>query len=108
MISNFIKITLALFLLASCNKSKNIECDGSNPKYNSEIKTLIDNNCMPCHGVNGSQDDYSTYQKIKATLDNGEFEREVLTKRTMPDNGSFSDSELSKIKCWIEGGYQEN
>jgi len=102
-----ITLLFVLFLF-SCKKKQDVTCDGSNPKYNSEVKTIINNNCMPCHGPGGSDDDYSTYQNILPVLNNGDFEKEVLKRQTMPTNKTMSKSDLSKIKCWVENGYLEN
>ena len=109
---NQFKIVFGIAVLVgvsfSCKKKNKVTCNGTNPKYNTEIKTLIDNNCMPCHGPGGDETDYSTYAKISPILSNGKFEKEVLTKQTMPTNKSFSNDELSAIQCWVDNNYLEN
>ncbi len=100
-------LSIGLFVV-SCKKKDKVTCDGSNPKYNTEIKSIINNNCMPCHGPGGSDNNYSTYQTLLPTLNNGRFEKEVLTKKSMPQNKTMSNADLSKVRCWLDNGHLEN
>ena len=106
-----ILIVLSLLLFTNCKKkSKNnsITCNGTTPKYNNTIKNLFNSNCTPCHAAGGSNTDYSTYQKLSPILTNGKFKQQVITDRSMPTNGTISDSDLSTIQCWIDNGFPEN
>jgi hypothetical protein len=96
----------AAVLLFSCRKDEveDIQCDGSNPTYTGQIRAIINANCTNSNCHPG----YSTYAGLEGILQNGSFEREVLTDQTMPRNGNLSSSELSKIKCWVENGFPEN
>lgn len=91
----------AMVLAVSCKKNE-VTCDGSTRTYDADIKSIIDASCVSCHSQ------YSTYSGVKSSVDNGEFEREVISKQTMPQNGSLSDADLTKIKCWLEQGAPEN
>lgn len=91
----------AVLILSSCGKDE-VVCDGSTPTYEASIKTIIDANCLDCHS------EYNDYAGVKTDVDNGSFEKEVISQRTMPRGGDLSASELSKIKCWLEQGSPEN
>ncbi|MCB9195214.1 MAG: hypothetical protein H6598_03230 [Flavobacteriales bacterium] len=93
--------TVALLATTSCNKNQ-VTCDGSTRTYDADIKTIVDASCVSCHS------NYSTYSGVKASVDNGSFEREVISKQTMPEGGKLSDADLTKIKCWLEQGAPEN
>jgi hypothetical protein len=98
--------SISILLFTSCNKNK-IECDGSTPTYNTEIKQIIEANCLSCHGAGSSNTDYSTYANLQTIINNGEFESEVITRQSMPRGSSLTSNQLSKIKCWIENGYPQ-
>ncbi len=99
-------IPLVLFtaFIISCKKEHVPTCNGSNPKYNSEIKSIIDANCTSssCHS------NYGSYSGLQSILSNGKFKSEVLDNQSMPKNGNLSDGDLDKIKCWVDNGYPEN
>jgi mono/diheme cytochrome c family protein len=105
------KLLIALLpfslLLFSCKKAV-VECDGSTPTYTADIKAIFDANCKSCHGAGSNKGDYSTYQKLKVSVDNGKFEDEVLVRQSMPRGSKLTTEQLSKIKCWIENGAPEN
>ncbi len=85
----------------SCKKKKKVSCDGTVSTYNSNIKSIIDANCVSCHSS------YSSYLGLKTILDNGSFASEVLSKQTMPKNAKLSSGDLNAIQCWRESGYLE-
>ncbi len=95
-----------VLLMESCKKDKvqNVQCDGSNPTYTGQIRAIINANCTSSNCHPG----FTTYAGLEGALQNGSFEREVLTNQTMPRNGSLSASELSKIRCWVDNGFPEN
>ncbi len=103
-----ILIILGIATFMACKKESEIECDSTETiTYDSHISAIISNNCKPCHFPGGSQDDYSTYEKVKTVTNNGAFEKEVLTNRSMPQGKTLSDSDLKLIKCWVDGDYPE-
>jgi len=87
----------------SAPSAQAIECDGTVSTFNSNIKSIIDNNCTnsSCHPA------FTNYASIKPYLTNGSFTDQVLTNRTMPRTGSLSNNELTKIKCWADAGFPE-
>lgn len=93
---------LSIMMLAASCKKNQVTCDGSTRTYDADIKSIIDTRCVDCHS------EYSNYTGVKASVDNGSFEREVISKQTMPQGSSLSSSDLTKIKCWLEQGAPEN
>ncbi len=102
--SLFLSLAIIAVLLFSCKKQTAFTpvCDGSSPTYDADIKSIIDQNCVSCHG------NYTTYAGLSGDFSNGKFEKEVLTNQTMPESGSLSEAQLNKIKCWVENGFPEN
>jgi hypothetical protein len=92
-----------VLLIWGCKKD-NPTCDGSDPSYDSDIKSIIDANCASsnCHPS------YSTYSGLESILDNGSFKEEVLDKQKMPRGKNLSRDQLNKLQCWVENGYKEN
>lgn len=92
---------LALIGVTSCKKN-NVTCDGMTRTYDADIKSIVEASCVSCHS------EYSTYAGVKTSVNNGTFEREVISRQTMPKGSKLSDADLTKIKCWLEQGAIEN
>lgn len=86
------------------------ECDGTMPTYDDGIRSIITARCGggTCHGTGSSRGDFTTYAGMLPNINNGNFEREVLTDQTMPRGGNLTQEEIDKIQCWVENGYPEN
>lgn len=97
-------------LVFSCNKTEPFVpvCDGSSPTYDADVASIIQQNCIQCHGSGSSNGDFSTYVGLSTVTSNGKFENEVLTNQTMPQSGSLTEAQLNKLKCWVENGFPEN
>lgn len=96
-------VVASLILMSgSCNK-KEITCGGEHPEitYESNVKSIIDQNCIGCHKG------YATFTGLNVSISNGAFEREVITRQTMPQGGHLKIEELVLIKCWLENGATE-
>lgn len=79
-------------------------CDGSQPTYQSSIKSIIDTRCATsnCHP------NYATYEGLLPALQGGSFRREVLVDQTMPQGSSLTQDQINKIQCWVNDGFPEN
>lgn len=98
-------ITMAVvFMSVSSCKKYTPQCNGANPSYNSDIKSIIDANCTRsgCHTY------FSTYSGLQPYLSNDRFATQVLDYQSMPKGGSLSHDELDLIQCWADNGYPEN
>ena len=106
----FAALSTVAILTFSCNKSEPFVpvCDGSSPTYDADISLIIQQNCVQCHGSGSSNGNYSNFAGLATVISNGKFEQEVLTNQTMPQNGSLTEAQLNKIKCWVENNYPEN
>ena len=73
--------------------------------YAIDVKPIIDNNCIQCHGNGGNFPNLTTYTgtSANATIVNDE----VTTKR-MPQGGSLTKEEIAAINCWVKGGALNN
>jgi len=112
-------IFLALILWLSCTRdvAPEITCDGV-ASYDKNIKMLIETTCVysACHdGSPGVPGVFFEYEDLKPFIDNGTFEAEVTTLRTMPppDNINADPKELTQDQldlfiCWIAEGYPIN
>ena len=101
-------VAIAALTFACSKPSHTPVCDGSTPTYDADISLIINDNCLQCHGTGSSNGVYTTYAGLEADLNDGDFEKEVLTKQKMPKNGSLTESQLNLIQCWVENGYPEN
>lgn len=98
-----VAIVMIAIAAISCGKQDPV-CDGGEPTYDNEIGAIVTAECATgsCHPS------YSTYSGIQGIINNGQFEREVLTNQSMPRGGRLSQSEINAIQCWVDNGYPEN
>lgn len=98
----FVFALFTTLIVWGCKKDKP-SCDGSDPNYNEDIRSIINANCATsnCHPS------YSTYAGLESILDNGDFKKEVLEKQSMPKNKDLSSDQLNLLQCWVENGYKE-
>ncbi|MBL7913346.1 MAG: hypothetical protein JNJ41_19945 [Bacteroidia bacterium] len=112
----FILLPAALGLLSNCKKKEkkddlnNLDCSAINSGYSSDIKPIIAANCNSsgCHNAGSANGDLTTYNGIKAKVDNGSLDNRVIQQRTMPLSGSLAMDDLKKIKCWLNSGAPNN
>jgi hypothetical protein len=78
--------------------------------YNEAIREIVRNKCnfSGCHDGASGVGNYNTYLGILRTLENGEFRRQVVVSKSMPQTGSLTEEEFELLKCWSENGYPEN
>ncbi|MFK7772985.1 MAG: hypothetical protein AB8F94_12640 [Saprospiraceae bacterium] len=92
--------------------------------YEADIKSIVDKSCAysGCHSgadagmwVPADEADYTNYDGLLNSLDNGSFALEVIDSLTMPPfyvqdphPKELSQSELDIIDCWIKDGYPKN
>lgn len=107
---------IAILLIAAC-----IGCSQDQPRetptFNRDIAPIIFQNCAPCHHAAGSAPfDLLSYADVIARAEQIAFvtqSRYMPPWKPKPGYGRFagerglSDSEISAIRRWIEGGEQE-
>ena len=110
---------VVIMTIASCTKDKLPEPMNEcldEFTYQNDVKSIIDNSCayVGCHVSGFGQGNHTSYATLKPQLDNGDFNREVITERTMPPSyapsgkpKSLTQEQLDIIACWIQQGYPE-
>ena len=84
--------------------------------YDTNIKTIIDQNCAysGCHdGASGAPGNFSSFDGLQGSLDNGRFFNRVIDTRDMPPDYAagptmLQPEELNALQCWAEQSYPEN
>lgn len=85
-------------------------CETTGITYQNTVKALMDAHCVVCHSDRGSAFwlDLSTYQGVKAAVDNGTFSNRVLVLKDMPPSGPLPTCDVNKLTQWIADGAPEN
>ncbi len=116
--NNLLKLRNALLLffvsilLASClkNVEETIEeTPETDPcatiTYAINVKPIIDNNCIQCHGTGGNFPNLTTYNGTSANASS--VKAEVVSRR-MPQGSSLTTAEIEAISCWVDAGALNN
>jgi len=114
----FIFGTLACFvLLASCSYNKTelpepekiIVVAETSVTYTNDVKTIIDNNCVSCHGgQNGLF--LNNYSQVKAIADSGDLLFWAIQgggSQPMPTGGLLPQATLDILQSWLDQGALE-
>ncbi|MFT6745762.1 MAG: hypothetical protein ACJAZ2_000096 [Glaciecola sp.] len=102
--------TVSLIVFAACSKNDkttDLTTCGSYT-YEGEIKTLIETHCnqISCHGAE-KQPVLTYWAAVKVSVDNGSFEKEVITRRTMPEGIELKQADFDLFNCWLNSGAPE-
>lgn len=113
--SVFLFALAGLAIWSGCEKDETdpLACkiSGVTFTYNTNIKGIIDRNCISCHatgsGVPDAENfDFRTYEGLKEHLDDGHVLDRVVVKKDMPQGGgTMTQAERDSINCWIQAGY---
>ena len=78
--------------------------DCSKITLSKDIQPILNTNCMApsCHPF------FNNYQVLKVRADNGMLMYHTVTNKDMPLNSSLSNSDIAKIKCWLDSGAPNN
>jgi len=101
-------------LFTACDSRTYEEISDNTPitvpvKYNADVKTIVDNNCIGCHSA-GSFKPLTTYTDVKNNID-GIIDR--ITRPNgdpgkMPQGGSLSQTQINIFIKWKADGLAEN
>jgi len=88
-------------------------CDTVAQTYNGHIQTIIQANCVSCHGPGGEQeqvpfDSYNSLQPFAGTLVDRIHGNNGLGIMPPPSAGTLSDCNKQKIEAWVKAGAPEN
>jgi len=102
----------------SCTKDETapapLGCDAQ-VGYEEQIKPILETSCTysSCHDGSGATD-YSSYEKLLVSIENGSFTNRVITTDDMPGLYAVAPNpteltalELEMITTWIGSGYPE-
>ncbi len=78
------------------------ECD--TVLYSTDIKAIVDANCISCHGAGYASGDFTTITDLKVDVDNGKLRNRVVVLQDMPQGSSLTTEEIKLIDCWISNG----
>jgi uncharacterized membrane protein len=73
--------------------------------FSTHVKTIIDNNCIQCHGQGGNFPNMTTFNGIK---NNASIIKAEVVSRRMPQGISLTDQEIQTISCWVDEGALNN
>ncbi|MNE21091.1 hypothetical protein D3C80_1142400 [compost metagenome] len=80
----------------------------TNPTYTSNIKAIIDGNCISCHGPGGENSavPLQTYAQVsaKAAEIKVRIEKPAGDPLVMPKGGKLSQTNIDLINKWIANG----
>lgn len=114
-------LPLVFFILSGCYYdseealygSPNSVCDTAVTKFSTEIKPILQSNCLSCHSnssatANGGGIKLQDYADVKTNVDNGKLVGAIDQATgfsAMPKNGGkLSDCNILIIKTWIAKG----
>lgn len=89
----------------------NVTCDTIAVSYLTDIKPIIDANCISCHAPGGEQESSPllTYDDLKKyTDDRNIVDRTQGTSSLMPPAGRMSNCNVAKITAWVNQGALNN
>jgi hypothetical protein len=86
------------------------KCDTIN--YNEDIKPIITQNCISCHGPGGVEASIplTNYTQVKAQADAGLIKSTIFDGQPnpMPQGGQLSSDQKQLIQCWLNNGEKES
>lgn len=87
-------------------------CGTVDATWTSGVAPIIASHCAisGCHESGASMGDYTTYQGVKAKVDNGTFSLRVFQLQVMPPitQPDLTPEEYMQLKCWVENGAPQN
>jgi len=95
---------MTLVVQQSCNKEPENDCEVS---YKNDLVPITKTACTGyCHT---SWDHFSTYENIKAVVDDGQLWEKVIVTKEMPlYPQSITEEQRELFACWIEAGAPNN
>lgn len=109
-------ILMAIVLLNSCDSRTYEEISDNTPititvKYTSDVKPIIEANCIACHSAGGSAayQPLKSYDQVKMQIDNilDRIQRPNGDPQKMPQGSALSQPNIEIIKKWKSDGLLE-
>jgi hypothetical protein len=86
-------------------------CDSVDITYSGSVKAIIAAECAVsgCHDANSNNGDFTSYNKLKFFLEDGEFKTRVFSGPAfMPAAGFVNPVNKDILKCWYDKGALNN
>lgn len=102
----------AIFSFANCTTAE-IPATGQvtgTIKYDPDIKTIMQNNCLNCHGAVNPQGGLSltNYQQVRSSGESGKLTGRMNNAASpMPPSGLLSGTTRAIVDKWVADGYVE-
>ena len=105
-------ITVAVFIFSNCSSAKKATTDAPKLTYDADLKTVIMNNCTPCHipSKGGNKKPFDVYANVKTDIDEmiRRIELNPTDKGFMPfKKTKLNDSTIAVFKKWRADGLIE-
>lgn len=102
---------LASIVLTSCltnvDEETVIEDPVTQVSFSTDVKPIIDNNCIQCHSTSGgTPPNLETFGGVSANA--AIIKAEVVSKRMPLGGGSLTDDEIQAISTWVDQGALNN
>jgi len=112
----FLCIVSGFAFLTSCESRTYEEISDNTPitqqvKYNTDIKPIIDANCISCHSPGGpGPQAWTSYDQVKNNIDNiiDRIGRPNGDPLKMPQGGALSATQINLFVKWKADGLIEN
>ncbi len=99
MLKTIIILILALVTISACKKT------AGKVTYNADIKSIIKQHCVSCHGIADSRGEYRNYKTVKASIGIILFD---INKGSMPyQKGKLPQEQINLIHQWQTDGLLE-
>jgi uncharacterized membrane protein len=108
---NLFLILLLGVLCSSCLTNVETPLEEEDPTdcatitFSQNVKPIIDNNCIQCHGSGGRSPNLTTYDGVSA---NAAIVKAETTSKRMPQGSSLTIDEITAISCWVDAGALNN
>lgn len=97
-------------MVAPTNNNTNNKNTPTKTTYNGHVKSIIDNNCVICHGANGAAAGLSltNFNQVKTAVQTrGLLTRINSNSNPMPQSGKMPQSNIDVITKWNTDGLLE-
>jgi hypothetical protein len=107
---NIVLMILASVFIVSCesNTYNEISVTTANPTYTSNIKPVIQSNCISCHAGNSQFPNLETYSEVKLATQNGilicRIDQSQACGSIMPPSGPMPQTTIDMFLLWQQQG----
>jgi uncharacterized membrane protein len=71
-----------------------------------QVKTIIETNCVQCHGARGQFPELTNYNDISAHA--ALVKSETVSRRMPQGSSTLTNEEIAAISCWVDAGALNN